>query len=112
MAKAFAAARPETPAPITQTCFGLTMCRSFPLLQSADIPHAFRKSAMRYQDKVAAKALVVGLRRQKIHFVIRRDAYNLGRIGEVMQFVEQGLKLLHGRHPEQRARRLVGLVEI
>src|SRR5262249_35849244 len=39
--------------------------------------------------------LVVGFRRQEVDLVLRRDAHDLGRIGEIVQLVEQRFELLH-----------------
>src|SRR5258708_9327853 len=59
-----------------------------------------------------ARMLGVGVFRQKIHFVLRREADYFGHIRKVMELVEQRLQLSGGRHPEQGTSRLVRFVEI
>ena len=44
--------------------------------------------------------------------MLRGNPYHLFGIGQVVESIEQRLELLHRRHPEQRARRFVRLVEI
>jgi hypothetical protein len=44
--------------------------------------------------------------------VIGGDAHDLRGIGKVVELVKQRFEFLHRRNPEQRARRLVGFVEI
>ena len=55
----------------------------------------------------AVAGLFVGLGRQKVHLVLRRDPDHLFGIRQIVKLVEQRFELLHRRHPEQRARRLV-----
>src|SRR5580700_3285709 len=50
-----------------------------------------------YDPSELNNALVVGFGRQKVHLVIGRDAHDLGRVGEVVELVEQGFQLLHRR---------------
>src|SRR5882757_9631669 len=110
-ANALAAASPDTPAPITQTCFWLTMC--FPpsdICKAAGIDRP--PPRMPARKLFPRSCLVVGFGRKEIHFVVGRDAHDFGGIGEVVQPVEKRFKLLHRRNPEERARRLVGLVEV
>ena len=42
-----------------------------------------------------ADRLVVGLGRQEVDLVQRRDAHNLGRVGQIVELFEQRLQLLH-----------------
>jgi len=54
----------------------------------------------------------VGVFRQKIHFVLCREADDFSYIRQVMQMLEQRFQLARWRNPEQRAHRLVRFVEI
>src|ERR1700733_15612426 len=55
---------------------------------------------------------VIGLGRQEVHFVLGRDANDLGDVSQIVKPIEQRFELLRRRYPEQRPRRLVRFVEI
>jgi hypothetical protein len=61
---------------------------------------------------VGLRNLLVGFRRQEIHFMLGGNPHDLGDVAEIVELVEQRFQLLCRRDPEQRPRRFVRLVEI
>ena len=62
--------------------------------------------------RAGMRPAVVGPGRQEIHFVLRRKTHHFGNVGQVVELMEKGLQFSGRRDPEQRPRRLVGLVEV
>src|ERR1019366_2865917 len=54
---------------------------------------------------------VIGFGRQEVHFVLGGDADDFCDIRQIVKLIEQRFEFLRRRHPEQRPRRLVRLVE-
>src|SRR6266404_3127473 len=101
-AKVFAAARPATPAPIMQTVFCLTI--DYPQFEFGGTDgvcdHCGRTEFARAcgypctidEPDLQSRPLGVGLFRQKIHFVLCREADYFSHIRKVMELVEQRLQ--------------------
>src|SRR5882672_5365436 len=55
---------------------------------------------------------LISFGRQEVHFVLGGNADDFRNIRQLVKLIEQRLEFLRRRHPEQRPRRLVRLVEI